>query len=1211
MSDVVLATDLRGRSLLEASAGTGKTYALAGLFARAVIVERLRVPQVLAVTYTIAATQELHARVRARMQHAAELALQWREGDPATRAGDPPERALLRVLLHAALNEASPDGAHESLPALRVRLSRAVRDMDLAAITTIHGFCQRLLAEHALDAGQPLVATELQPDNRASRRALAVELWREFSADAAGSDFLRRAFGDIQGLADAMVQLLAPEPLLPPPPTQVAPDPRPARDAAWQALRAAFARDGAAARSAVVAAIADKTLSNAQYKVDHVDGLWSWLDQACREARAPSQWHGKYAKYTPDALRAGTSKAGAGRTPHSELFDAIATMREADAAVAPWREATGLTLLHALRAAARERDAARKRAFNVRGFDDLVAGVYDALQDPQARAKLVTALQAQFPLVLVDEFQDTDARQWAIFDLLSQDGGLVLVGDPKQAIYRFRGGDVHAYLQARRGVGATSQLDRNFRSRPGVVATVNALFAHMPDDAMGTGIAFTPITAAKTSDADLLFDAAPAPALAFHIVPPRADGNGGLREHKAAESIEVAAALCARAIRDALQAAADGHAQRRGPDGAYRPLEPRDCAVLVRRHNEAQAVRDALAALGVPAVATGRQSLFASEAAQELLTLLLALIAPGDERRLRAALALPLFGLDAPALRALEDDGAQLRRWQLQFEQARLRWQQHGPQAMLADVVAQRAAAVLALGDGERRLTHLLQLGELMQEARAAHLGLHSQLDWLRAAIDSADDADEAQWPRLESDASRVQILTLHKSKGLEFPLVFLPFVGIGRGGGSNSSFISYHDGRDVRVRQWRTDFDHDSDSDQTVLPWKIASQHAAAEEREEDMRLLYVGLTRAIDALWVCGGALANHDKSALSRLLGGNAPNDALQQALGTRLRTHDGLPGPDDSARLRRQDDTTAPPARTPVRRLVRDWWIHSFSQLHRQRPHGTAALVEETPAGDERPPVVAPLAAPRVFAGERFGNVLHHALENADFAAWRDHAGEAPPPGQDDVLWRALHSQGYREADWPDGTRELVPLIAATLNASLPCHDRDRHVRLCELPPAQRIAELEFHFVLDDAGSGALLALLHAHGLVRDRRDFGVWPRLSGLMTGKIDLTYRVDGRAYVVDYKSNFLPDYDPAHLQQAMASHEYDLQALLYAVAVHRWLRLRLGADYDFDRHFGGVLYLFCRGLDVAMPGRGVVEPHLPRALVEGVDALLGNGGRA
>jgi exodeoxyribonuclease V beta subunit len=341
----------------------------------------------------------------------------------------------------------------------------------------------------------------------------------------------------------------------------------------------------------------------------------------------------------------------------------------------------------------------------------------------------------------------------------------------------------------------------------------------------------------------------------------------------------------------------------------------------------------------------------------------------------------------------------------------------------------------------------------------------------------------------------------------------------------------------------------------------------------------------------------------------LGGNAPGDALRRELNGLLQQRGGLPDPDDDARLDLQTTPTAPPAREPERRLVRDWWIHSFSQLHRQRPHGVAALVEETPASDERPAVVLPVA-PRVFVGERFGNTLHHALEHTDFAAWRDHDGDAPPPGQERALQQALASQGYREADWSDGIRELVPLIAATLNAALPTRAGEADVRLCELPSAQRVAELEFHFVLDDAGTGALLALLHAHGIARDRREFGVWPRLSGLMTGKIDLTYRVGGRAYVVDYKSNFLPGYDDTLLQQAMAAHEYDLQALLYAVAVQRWLQLRLGAAYDFDMHFGGVRYLFCRGLDPTSPGRGVVAPALPRALLEGVDALLGHGAR-
>lgn len=1196
MSDLILAIPLDRASLVEASAGTGKTYALAGLFARAVIVRRLRVPQILAVTYTIAATAELHARVRSRLKRASELAAQWREGDPVEREGDRAEVALLRRLLHAALH----DGSGESLPALRLRLGRAVREMDLAAITTIHGFCQRVLREHALDAGQAMLAVALQPDNRASRRALAVELWREFAADAQGSDFLRREFDDIDGLAKQMVPLLAPEDLLPHPPASPPDNAAGQVQAAWDGLRAAFARDGAQALADVLAAIDAEVLKKKEYKREDADSLWKWLRTTTADARPPADLHDKFHKYTPDVLRKGIYAAAAkgGKSLQSPLFDALAAMREADGKRIAWRDALDVELMHRLRVRARERDRARKQAFNIRSFDDLVGDVFDALENPETRAKLAAALREQFPLALVDEFQDTDARQWASFQRLFGEAGLVLVGDPKQAIYGFRGGDVHTYLRARDFVGDIRALDRNHRSRPCVVAAVNALFAGMPIGAMGAGIGFQPIAAAREGhDPDYLVDGQPAPALQFHAVP-----QVGGKDLDAATSLEIAAQLCARAIRDRLQAAHDGRVTRVGKDGQRRPLELRDCAVLVRRNKEAAAVRRALAALGVPAVATGAQSLFDSEAAQELLTLLLALAAPGDVRRLRAMLATLLFGQDAAALCALADDGEALRGWQTRCEAWRLRWEQHGPQAMLADVLAERASDLLRYADGERRLTHLLQLGELMQEARTTHVGIHGQVDWLRAAIDGADDADEAQWPRLESDSGRVQILTLHKSKGLEFPLVFLPFVGIGRSGGGSTGFVSYHDAEDVRVRQWKTG---DTDCGEHTPKWKDAKARADSEDDEEAMRLLYVGFTRAIDALWVCGGALSANGRSALHRLLGGNVPDAAMRAKLDIALR--EDLPDP-AAARLHLRQDNAAPFARAPQRRLHRDWWIHSFSQLHRQRPHGTQALVEETPASDERPLAVA-VETPRDlrFSGERFGNVLHHALEHTDFAAWRDHVGEVPPPGQDDVLRRALQSQDYRDSDFADGVHALTPLVAATLNAPLP-----EGTRLCDVTPAQRIAELEFHFTLDDANATALLALLHAHGIARERRDFGAWPRLSGLMTGKIDLTYRVDGRVHVIDYKSNYLSDYDATTLQQAMAASEYDLQALLYAVAVHRWLRLRLGAAYDFDVHLGGVRYLFCRGLDREVPARGMVVPILPRALIEAVDELLAPaGGRA
>lgn len=1191
--DPVFATPLDARSLIEASAGTGKTYALAGLFARAVIVGRLRVPQILAVTYTVAATQELHERVRLRLQRAAELAAKWRQGDADAVAGDKPDIALLRRLLHEALH----DDSGESLPALRLRLQRAQREMDLAAITTIHGFCQRVLSEHALDTGQPLLAATLEPQTRAHRLRLATELWRESSTDAEGADFLRREFRDPDGLAKVLRDLLSPEPLLPPAPDTTASDPRPQLQGAWDAVRVAHAAHAAQATADLTDALGRKVLSGNKYRAATVEALWRWLQDAVRSAAPPTLLNDKLDKLTPAALRDGCNKGCDGREPQSPLFVAIAALLEIQAQYLTWRETDDLQRLHALRAAAFRRDAARKLADNVRDFDALVAAVHDAVTDAASGALLGAALRQQFPLALVDEFQDTDARQWAIFATVFGDGGLVLVGDPKQAIYRFRGGDVHTYLAARNATPSIGRLERNYRSRPGVLAAVEALFRNAPEHALGQGIAFLPTLPGDTVAEDaFVIDGEPAPALHFHRLPLPDNGKAWSKP----ESIHCAAHQCAAAIRDVLRLAQEGRATIRDRDGV-RAVEARDCAVLVRAHDEAAAVHEALGEFGVPAVATGRRSLFSTDEAQELLTLLIAVSTPGDTRRLRAALATRLLGHDAAQLRALDDDNEALLRVQQNFDAWRMQWEQHGPQALLIQVVADNAARLLGQFEGERRLTQLLQLGELAQEARAGRLGTQGQIDWLRASIDAADAEDEQQWPRLESDAGRVQIRTLHASKGLEFPLVFLPFVGMGRGTHPNREFVVYQRGGE-RVRQWKT-------AHIVAVPsWKDATREADGEDAADDMRLLYVGLTRASHALWICNGPLAGNANSPLQWLLGGDALSPDAAGPLGHRLKTSAGPIV--DPTPLATPSTERAPPPRTATRRLYRDWWIHSFSQLHRQKPHGAHALQEEAPATDERPLAATPASVfeavdPR-FRGERFGNAVHHALEHADFAAWEDHDAVAPPPGQRDVLAHALESQDYPPDSIDDGVHELTRLVAATLNAPLP-----EGGRLCDLPPSARVAEIEFHFTLVDADSAALLALLHAHGIATDRHDFGAWPRLSGLMNGKIDLTYLSGGRVHVLDYKSNLLADYEPSTLADAMRASEYDLQALLYVVALHRWLRVRRGAAYDYARDFGGVRYLFCRGVGRGDPGRGLIAPRFDAALVEAVDGLLAKGGAA
>jgi exodeoxyribonuclease V beta subunit len=1202
MSEAVFDIDLHQRNLIEASAGTGKTYALAGLFARAVIAERLRVPQILAVTYTVAATQELHERVRLRLKQALDLAHAWRESDGETQEGDAAETAMLRRLLHRSLT-AEP---RESLPALRQRLARALREMDLAAIATIHGFCQRVLREHALDTQQPLIASELETGSAAHREKLAADVWRAFSQDQEGAAFLRRRFGRLQDLARSLRELLAPEPLLPPAP-QTLTDPRPQLMQAWTQVCHLFTLHGESACGKIDEAIADSVLNASQYKAEHAASLRRWLQSVTRSLSPPLELHPKLHKFIPAALEKGTLKAKAGRTPQSPLFDGFQPLVDAVAAVELWREAHDLQQLHALRADAVRRERARKQAFNVRDYDDLIGELHEAVaSDP---GTLAGALRKQFPCVLVDEFQDTDARQWEIFSQLFGEGSLILVGDPKQAIYRFRGGDVHTYVKAADTAQRESALDRNFRSRPYVIDAVNTLFQSMPEGSLGEGIAFLPTEAGgKASDSDFLRDSRPAPAIHFHAIPISENG----KDYTKPVSVRMAAELCANDILQRLQPSPGSSIKDRRTQ-TMRPLQPRDFAVLVRDHRQAAEIRHALSLRGVPAVASGKESLYQSEEAQDLLTLLLALRSPGDDRRLRAVLATPLLGWDAQRIVALDIEalhprgegliagdvlapgtGQALRQWQQDLVAWRTRWERHGPQAMLAEVLAANAERLLQQAGGERRLTNYLQLGELMQSTSGRNLGTQGQLDALRHDIAHADGENEAQQPRLESDAGRVQILTLHKSKGLEFPLVYLPFAGIGRqervGG-----LAMYTDEDGQRVRQWET-----AQVFAGAPAWADARRLHLKEEAAEDMRLLYVGLTRASEALWVCCGPLSQHGNAALNRLMGAAAPTPELRARLGDKATFSEGLPPPGKPSRLPPLSAERVPESRAAQRRLHRDWWIHSFSQLHKQQSHGASVMIETLPADDEAPLTSLAPAHPRQFFGSRFGNVLHHALEHVDFAAWRDHAGERPPVSQERFLIDALNSQGYPQRMHEAGIRELALLVARTLNATLP-----EGVRLCDLPAEARLVELEFHLALRGSTSHAFLELLHRHGVALDRNDFGVWTQLSGLMNGKIDLTYRHGGRVYVMDYKSNDLPAYDAAALSHTMAASEYDLQALLYTMAVHRWMRLRLGPSYDYDRDFGGVRYVFCRGLDAADPGRGMFVPHFARELVEAVDALL------
>ncbi len=1086
------------------------------------------------------------------------------------------------------------------------------------------------------------------------------------------------------------------------------PDPAPRLHAAGEALATAFRTHGDDFRASLVSAVEGKLLNANSYKLDWIGALFDALHQWCHaDARAAPFEHPKLGNLHRDTLASRTNKKHADRTPDSPICDAIPGYLDAITAMAEWKDARCVALLHRLRDDARTRLARFKQQQRVHTYDDLidrVAEVFDtgpgAADDanhasepgdrseaaPQRHARadaLVARLRTQYAVALVDEFQDTDARQWRIFErVFGQASGapaLFVIGDPKQAIYGFRGGDVETYLAARAHAAPAPPLALNFRSRPSVLDAVGALYGqaqHAYDQGDAKALPFVDARiefrevapGGVRRDDDYLRDGTPAPALTlWRAPPPEPDARGKGKNHSATRSRELATDACVAAIHRVLCDARAGSATIQG-----RPVQPGDIAVLVRSHAEATRIRTALAMAGIPAVAAGKQSLFDTAEARDLHALLLALLHGADDGRLRMALATVLVGVDAASIAALDDDGDALRTWQLTALAWRERLQRGGPLALVTDLCAQHAGRLLGLLDGERRLTNYLQLAELLQEAQAHALGLHGLVDWLSRAIAGADASDDSQLLRLESDAHRVQVVTLHKSKGLEYPLVFLPFAGIGAPARSAGHHVTVAEANPGNVGNAGdvADFDDADDAGDVsdavgavhasharralhwkLLPslsgWEAAREAWGIAQRAEDARLLYVGLTRARHALWLAVGRFCNAERAPLAAMVG---DVDALAAGLGQALAIDDSTP-PATLPWLPPATTDAVPAARVARRALASDWWVYSFTQLANADGAGdaSASVTQALPGGHDEPTadtdaeVATDGAAfdPR-FAGARFGVVLHDVLERSDFAAWsRWTPGDAAPADAVATIVERLRQAGYGDDDVADGIDILVPLVGQTLTVPLP-----EGVRLADVPAHDRRPEIEFQFALAPTRVDALLALLHRHGVLAARSGFGARRWLEGLMTGLIDLTYVHDGRWYVLDYKSNRLPGYGPAQLADAMTHSEYDLQALIYTLALHRWLRFRLGSatrggsaapgasatlggsaasgasatrgrnveagnavvgsGYDYARDFGGVRYLFCRGLDATRDDApGVQAWRFSPELVHALDALF------
>lgn len=1021
-----------------------------GLGGEAAYPRAISVEELLVVTFTEAATEELRGRIRSNI-HELRIACLRGESD------NPLYSALLAEI-------ADKDDAAKTL-------LLAERQMDEAAVFTIHGFCQRMLSLNAFESGM-LFEQQLIEDESRLRYQACADFWRRhcypLTRDiAAVIHDVWKGPRDLLKSLDRWLQGEAPQLKSPPAPNETLAERHQQIIARIDSLKQQWREQVGEIEGVLENSGLDRRKFNRGNQGKWMEKVNAWAQEETLSYQLPDALE----KFAQSFLLERT-KAG-GEPPVHPLFSAVESLLASSLTL------TDLVLARAM-VEIRDAVAREKRRRGELGFDDMLSRLDEALRGDSGET-LASAIRQRFPVAMIDEFQDTDPQQYRIFRRIwrrQPETALLLIGDPKQAIYAFRGADIFTYMKARGDVAAHYTLDTNWRSSPGMVGSVNRLFSLSDNPFMFHEIPFLPVkAAAKNKGLRFTVDAADVPAMNVWLMPGDTVGSGDYQTFMAQ--------LCATQIRDWLSAGQRGRALLwRGETS--RPVQASDITVLVRNRLEAAQVREALQTLGIPSVyLSNRDSVFETLEAQELLWLLQAVLAPERENTLRSALATSMFGLTALDIENLNQDEQAWDALVEEFSEYRQIWRQRGVMPMLRALMTARHIAenLLATRGGERRLTDILHISELLQEAASQLESEHALVRWLAQHIAEPDSNAASQQMRLESDKHLVQIVTIHKSKGLEYPLVWLPFI--------------------ARFRKQDQAFYHDRETFAAVLDLgqdEASLELAEAERLAEDLRLLYVALTRAV---WHCSLGVAplssrksgNSDfhLSALGRLLQAGEAMDAA----GLAARLADFCHG-DIALQIPGELDLTpwqAPAATIPrlsarelQRRIADDWRVTSYSGLQQHGFSGGQDLLPrlDVDAAGVGEVVEEPQLTPHQFPrGAAPGTFLHSLFEELDFT-------QPVPEG-----WMAekLQLSGF-DAQWAP---VLTDWLGGVLKTRLPGPDialnqlaaRDKQVEMAfylpiaQLLTAERLDALirQYDPLCRHAAAGFPPGARHAEGLYR--------------------------------------------------------------------------------------------------------------------------------
>lgn len=1209
---------LASTCLIEASAGTGKTYTMVSLYLRLLLQAGenafpypLNVEQILVVTFTKDATQELRERIRCRVKEVKGYFQTYQQqGHCLELEQDPFLKDLFEQI-------------KSSLPHAITRLQLAEQSMDRAAIFTIHGFCQRMLLQFAFDSGIHF-NLEMTPSNQNLLQRLSRQLWREqfYNLPTDQAAVIYEYFGDPDAMVGRLQGLLT------------------------GTLPSLSKTEQIPSLTTLLTEITSQISTLKHLWLTNKIELTEWFENNFKQLKYTlakkekvfgeffpqlDKWANNHQIAIPDCLASflnqekveSSIKKNADVIPHQFFLKVTIFLKQ-------YNNESNQQLANYLYAKLLRQKLFEYRATHSdKGFDDLLRLLKESLTQPQGK-RLAELIHHQYPFAMIDEFQDTDPQQFAIFnqiylnsqtqhiDFNNKASGFIMIGDPKQAIYRFRGADIFTYFHASNLVQHHFTLDKNWRSSAKLVESINQLFKANTSPFLFEQIDFQAVKARDDVPDFKLNGQVQAPILVY-----QATEKLTVQNYR-----QIMAASCADCIQQWLKATETDQA-----GFADKKLQAKDIAILVRKESEAEIVRSALLQRGIPSVyLSERKNIFQTNTAQELYLLLQACLNPFNERAMLAALATPFFCLTSEELYQLRQDEKQWDQQVDQFLRYQQTWHWQGVLPMLYQLFLteqipnklQSRQIANAFVENERTLTDLLHLAELLQQATNLNRNETALVRWYQQQLLLAEkgemDGQDEQQLRLESEQDLVKVVTIHKSKGLEYGLVWLPFIGLG------SAF-----------RTEPIPLYHDKNGN---LFWDLDNQAKQVQQDEvlaENLRLLYVALTRAKYQLALGLPQLypTNPGDSALAYLLAEKSEEDYAKRLqnclfpLEIEVKQVDSIStDPWQPQKIHSQQLQ----AQTFLTEIDRLWQVSSFTQLQqlnqRQQQllefHNTNLsfldlakeydnLVNTTPYNTEPLPETtientllssyplgySPLDLP---SGKLIGKALHHFLEKCDF--------KRPLKPQD--LEKLALNLNLTTSEQPENTHNpWLETLSQWITQILATPLTPTTITLNQIATSDRLNELGFFLQIKQRLNLEKFNLLlqQHHRLTKLTKPL-ILDELNGFIRGFIDLVFRHQGKYYLIDYKSNFLGihpnNYAPDNLDQLVAEHRYDLQYILYTLALHRYLRQK-DPNYDYQRDFGGVFYLFLRGIQPNNAGQGIFFDKPSVALIEGLDQLWGD----